>query len=1315
MKKQILLYSLIAASISLLAFMREVHLPKLERWLLSEIYLYSYEQLPVIIDIDQLNLKLFPVGVKLQNISLKAKKEIQDQVQQVEIGSIELSLSNFQLLLGNFEIAKLKVENANIAAKIIPSKEETPQWLKDLKFNDISKLPFNMLEFKNINLNISYLENNIISNKLYFHIKNSGLAMGALLAASDNTVRSPSLAKEVVFSVHSKALLNDQNLSLNESIVKILDSKIESDISIDFDFDKKEYKKTSLEMNYNLQAKQLNELYQSLFPQQKKLFIDGKIQGESNLSFVHFDNIKGKNSIQGQNLKIDQYKIGKLETEMKFEPNKYHLQKLSIEHQKLKLSAQDLILFKQNQEWFLDTKLQVLSLELRQLLDQLNIPDTPLHLEAQGSSKCSGPIYPNLEISCDTQVQTKNTAVYSDYNSKTLIVAYPAADATGKIVINNKEVKILADVNMPKSKGKVNGQVSYENGFEFFYDSPNFNFSDLSNLANLKLSGTSSISGSTKGDSSSGTIAMKIQAKNIDFENYWFDYLQSEIEYKKSVLSFTQLNAGVGNTQVKGNLDIYLNDSSLKAQLNSSFINMIDIKKAIQKQLVLPESFLGTGAAKIEIQGPLDIKKINFKLQSHLINPKLFGENFDRMDFHLDAVNGDIKATKVRALKANAITEYIGQISREHKWQGKLRGNKWQIKNTNFIKDISNEISGLAEFDVKIEGPLGQPLLSGSANLEQTQIASQKIEDSKIKLNLDSNLVSTRMNLFGNKVLIDIDYPLNNTKDFHLKSKITNWNFSPFFALLSKDLYRDTYETDLDMSLELKAKANEIKKSSGKIVISKINIQRGSLSMKNESQFSAEIQRGVLSFPEFILSGTGTYFKLFSIQSSPDNLNLNLNGKLNVALLAFMMPFLQDIRGESSISVQVSGSSKKPELLGSIFSQNMYLKLNDFPHAFENIKADLLFSQNKLIVNSIQSSLAGGSMLASGSILFQKWQQIPIDLDIQLKNANFDVPKGVELKTSGDLKLTGNWFPYKLSGLARISEGKITKASGDESISSVPNELLPQTDEVQNFQALEFDINAIVENKVRIENAFVNTAVNGNLQLLGPVNKPGIVGSINTIRGGKLFFRDTPFDIINGNILFKSANDFNPELFITAETEIKDLYGESESYNVSLLLTGKLKNPVLKLSSQPALSENDIISLLVLGITSNQFDEKPTASGSQQAYKLGSMLLSNTPLNKEFEKVTGLKANVSSTVDESTKQAALQAEVSRQWNPRFSTSARRVFNDKGKTDFKAEYKIKNNVSAIGSWQSQDIQEESSTSKKNETDIFGLDLEFKLEF
>jgi translocation and assembly module TamB len=103
-------------------------------------------------------------------------------------------------------------------------------------------------------------------------------------------------------------------------------------------------------------------------------------------------------------------------------------------------------------------------------------------------------------------------------------------------------------------------------------------------------------------------------------------------------------------------------------------------------------------------------------------------------------------------------------------------------------------------------------------------------------------------------------------------------------------------------------------------------------------------------------------------------------------------------------------------------------------------------------------------------------------------------------------------------------------------------------------------------------------------------------GAINTVRGYATYY-GKKFELEEGHVIFTGSEDINPHLDITVTHAVA-------GYVISIHVGGTIREPAISFSSTPELSETDIISLLVIGKTSDRLTSSEQGALTNQLQQL---------------------------------------------------------------------------------------------------------------
>jgi len=123
---------------------------------------------------------------------------------------------------------------------------------------------------------------------------------------------------------------------------------------------------------------------------------------------------------------------------------------------------------------------------------------------------------------------------------------------------------------------------------------------------------------------------------------------------------------------------------------------------------------------------------------------------------------------------------------------------------------------------------------------------------------------------------------------------------------------------------------------------------------------------------------------------------------------------------------------------------------------------------------------------------------------------------------------------------------------------------------------LTLDIGLLVQDGVTIKTSFMAAQAMIEVVVQGTLQKPKVAGQVEILEG-VLQFPYKPIQIIGGRILLLPDQPLDPVIELTARGKLK-------RYSVSLRAWGTALDPHIQFESQPYLSEEQILSLMMLGV-----------------------------------------------------------------------------------------------------------------------------------
>ncbi|WP_020677629.1 translocation/assembly module TamB domain-containing protein [Geopsychrobacter electrodiphilus] len=301
-------------------------------------------------------------------------------------------------------------------------------------------------------------------------------------------------------------------------------------------------------------------------------------------------------------------------------------------------------------------------------------------------------------------------------------------------------------------------------------------------------------------------------------------------------------------------------------------------------------------------------------------------------------------------------------------------------------------------------------------------------------------------------------------------------------------------------------------------------------------------------------------------------------GKLG-ALSLLVPEQLADFSGEIGGALRLAGYLQKPEFSGDLQLLNGRLSLSQLGVVLEQIGLKAVFSAQKLRIEQIALKSGEGQLKGTGEVLFAGWA--PKAFELELKGDNVLIVNLPELRmvASPDLKLTGNAAGLSLGGVLKVPELQIVnwhptgRVSRSEDVVYVDQ--LPKPEAPKTFK-LKLDLGVELGDRVVVKDRGLDVRLKGNFHL-NKAEQSGVLarGQID-IPSGHYSAYGVKLPISSGRLYFNGGPADNPALDVVATRKIGEV-------SAGVAVGGTARQPVIRLISDPALDDTDILSYIVLG------------------------------------------------------------------------------------------------------------------------------------
>jgi translocation and assembly module TamB len=342
---------------------------------------------------------------------------------------------------------------------------------------------------------------------------------------------------------------------------------------------------------------------------------------------------------------------------------------------------------------------------------------------------------------------------------------------------------------------------------------------------------------------------------------------------------------------------------------------------------------------------------------------------------------------------------------------------------------------------------------------------------------------------------------------------------------------------------------------------------------------SIEFRRGRFEAPG------GTSFTLLG-DFGADRLDLDVHGTADLALVLGLLPTtLPEATGKLEFGARVTGTLDEPLLVGTAHLRDGRLVVGEPFGEVTNIDAELTLTPSQISVDRCAAEFLGGNVRVNGSVALARFEPQGYDLGLDFGGLTYQLTPTLPVAFDGTLRVTGaqpdfrplvrgDVYVTRLAYTDPIRLGVSLSSLGRPEIETIPT-FRPEDDYVR-FDVRLHGEGLLVRNNL-IEATFHIDDATQPFRLVGTNQLFGLVGAV-VIDHGQMRFRRSVFDVTRGVVTFDSPWKVDPRFDVVAETEVRD-------WRITLTASGRRNDLRLVTTSDPDLSEDDVVLLLTVGMT----------------------------------------------------------------------------------------------------------------------------------
>jgi translocation and assembly module TamB len=705
-----------------------------------------------------------------------------------------------------------------------------------------------------------------------------------------------------------------------------------------------------------------------------------------------------------------------------------------------------------------------------------------------------------------------------------------------------------------------------------------------------------------------GTLAGPLRSKG-EFKNEQLK-LNADLDLKGRLRGQTAVLAakaeGAGEQWTLGNLDIRLGDNRINGSgsLQQRLAGQIDIKLARLAQL-WPQ-LRGQINGRLDVAGSLKAPQGKLGLKGQQL---AFADN-RLQSLNLDATLDNAQRAKID-LKGSGIQAGDTQV-------GTLTASaQGDIKNQKVQLDLAGPLLKLA---LALDGNLDKGNWRGRLASGDVQAGGQdwKLQaPAKIDYMADGKLTfSAHCWVSGPASLCGEDQRL--MPEPKLRYHLKQFPIDSLAAFLPKDFaWQGKLNADLQLDLP----------NSGPKGVVVVDASGGTLRVKDKDHQWLDFPYDTLKLEttlnpkridtqlNFRGGKLGELMVQAQINPLPKNKpitgNFSLVG-LDLAVARPFVPMVETLSGKLNGNGRISGGLLAPQVNGNINLVGGEISGPELPISLEGLNVQALIAGESVQLNGAWRSGKAGQGSLKGQI---DWgRALAVDLSLQGAQLPVTVEPYAVLEVAPDLKISLKDDKLAIAGKVQIPRGDITVRELPPSTVKVSDDTVivgSQTEEGKPAMAMAMDIDVVVgEDKLNFSGFGLTAKVQGHVHIGDNLDTRGELW----LNDGRYRAYGQKLDVRRARLLFAGPLD-QPYLDIEAIRKTDDIIA-------GIRLSGSAEQPTTQIFSEPAMSQEQALSYLVLGrpLTTTGEDNNVLAQAA-----LGLGLMGSAGVTSDLAKNLGIQ------------------------------------------------------------------------------------------
>lgn len=572
-----------------------------------------------------------------------------------------------------------------------------------------------------------------------------------------------------------------------------------------------------------------------------------------------------------------------------------------------------------------------------------------------------------------------------------------------------------------------------------------------------------------------------------------------------------------------------------------------------------------------------------------------YGQAFDSGYVAVTLTRDKVLFDRVKAERGKEGVVGTGWIGFRGESGGEFRADmaseQFSVENIDILSAKTSLFKGAGTFKIAGSGKMVDPVIEAKVEIPHLFIKDADTGLARLSVSKNGEAVDVK----GEALSMHYDgrATWNREAPFTVTIHMEDSSIQPLLTLFRPSIANDVTVNAVGETV-IKGRLIDLNTLQARTVLTHVTGIYGDYRVENDGEIHLSYEEHRFTFDSVRFKGEGTSLGIIGGVIPHGDVNVFVNGEADLRLLTLLTPEINYSKGKAFVAFLISGGMENPSIQGGLAVKDGTIRSSTLRQTLEGANVSIFFNGREIVLESLNGMIGGGAVNGSGKVAIEEFAIKEFGFALEVADAVFRYPEGLESRIDGTLILQGNPKSKGLKGELRIRKASYEKKLNIRTLVLELQRKKARIDQpVPFFGNTELNIHIGGKKEIWINNNLAKLPVEVDLVLRGTIDHPLLFGRIEAEDGTFVFSRN-PFKVISATADFISPDTIRPVMDIHATTEVR-------GYRIDLRLSGTVDRFTLSLNSDPQLSETDILALLTVGQTAAETAETMKEVGTVEA------------------------------------------------------------------------------------------------------------------